>query len=253
MPRRSLSTPSVTDGPRERLDALGPGALSDAELLALLLRTGGPGRAAQSLASELLARHGGVAGLARTAPAELRQTAGVGPAKSASLLAALELGRRLATRRLRTGDAIRGPADVHRHFHARLRDAPHERFLVLLLDGRHRVLREVTASQGTLTASLVHPREVFRPALREAAAAVILVHNHPSGDPTPSREDREVTERLVQVGEILGVPVLDHVIVAERGYVSLRQDGGLRESRPPAPNATQTGSLRANVSPTSGR
>jgi DNA repair protein RadC len=253
MPRRSLSTPSVTDGPRERLDALGPGALSDAELLALLLRTGGPGRAAQSLASDLLARHDGVAGLARTGPAELRQTAGIGPAKSASLLAALELGRRLATRRLRTGDAIRGPADVHRHFHARLRDAPHERFLVLLLDGRHRVLREVTASQGTLTASLVHPREVFRPALREAAAAVILVHNHPSGDPTPSREDREVTERLVQVGEILGVPVLDHVIVAERGYVSLRQDGGLRENRPPAPNATQTGSLRANVSPTSGR
>jgi DNA repair protein RadC len=253
MPRRSLSTPSVTDGPRERLDTLGPGALSDAELLALLLRTGGPGRAAQSLASDLLARHDGVAGLARTGPAELRQTAGIGPAKSASLLAALELGRRLATRRLRTGDAIRGPADVHRHFHARLRDAPHERFLVLLLDGRHRVLREVTASQGTLTASLVHPREVFRPALREAAAAVILVHNHPSGDPTPSREDREVTERLVQVGEILGVPVLDHVIVAERGYVSLRQDGGLRENRPPAPNATQTGSLRANVSPRSGR
>jgi len=248
-----LSTPSVTDGPRERLDALGPGALSDAELLALLLRTGGPGRAALSLASDLLVRHDGVAGLARTGPAELRQTAGVGPAKSASLLAALELGRRLATRRLRTGDAIRGPADVHRHFHARLRDAPHERFLVLLLDGRHRVLREVTASQGTLTASLVHPREVFRPALREAAAAVILVHNHPSGDPTPSREDREVTERLVQVGEILGVPVLDHVIVAERGYVSLRQDGGLRENRPPAPNATQTGSLRANASPTSGR
>ena len=230
MPSRSSSNPSVTDGPRERLDALGPTALSDAELLALLLRTGGPGRAALGLAADLLERHDGVSGLARAAPAELRQTAGVGPAKSASLLAALELGRRLATRRLRTGDAIRGPADVHRHFHARLRDTLQERFLVLLLDGRHRVLREVMTSQGTLTASLVHPREVFRPALREAAAAVILVHNHPSGDPTPSREDREVTERLVHVGEILGVPVLDHVIVAERGYVSLREDGGLSAS-----------------------
>jgi DNA repair protein RadC len=108
---------------------------------------------------------------------------------------------------------------------------------VLLLDGRHRVQREVMASQGTLTASLVHPREVFRPALREAAAAVILVHNHPSGDPTPSREDREVTERLVRVGEILGVPVLDHVVVAERGYVSLREDGGLRGSQSPASTA----------------
>ena len=240
MPSR-LPSSSVVDGPRERLDALGPAALSDAELLALLLRTGGPGRSALDLASELLGRHDGVAGLARSGPAELRQTAGVGPAKSASLLAALELGRRFATRRLRTGDAIRGPADVHRHFHARLRDAPHERFLVLLLDGRHRVLREVTASQGTLTASLVHPREVFRPALREAAAAVILVHNHPSGDPSPSREDREVTERLVQVGEILGIPVLDHVIVAERGYVSLREDGGLGGSRPPAAATPQAG------------
>ena len=136
------------------------------------------------------------------------------------VLAALELGRRLATRRLRTGDAIRGPADVHRHFHARLRDAPHERFLVLLLDGRHRVLREVTASQGTLTASLVHPREVFRPALREAAAAVILVHNHPSGDPTPSPADREVTRQLVEAGRVLGIPVRDHVIVGNGRYVS---------------------------------
>ena len=124
MPSRSSSSPSATDGPRERLDALGPAALSDAELLALLLRTGGPGRAALGLATDLLARHDVVAGLARTGPAELRQTPGVGPAKSASLLAALELGRRLATRRLRTGDAIRGPADGHKHFHARLRDAP---------------------------------------------------------------------------------------------------------------------------------
>ena len=109
------------------------------------------------------------------------------------------------------------------------------------------------ASQGTLTASLVHPREVFRLALREAAAAVILVHNHPSGDPTPSREDREVTERLVQVGEILGVPVLDHVIVAERGYVSLREDGGLPGNHPPASSTAQASSHTANAPPTSGR
>jgi DNA repair protein RadC len=152
--------------------------------------------------------------------------------KGAGLEAALELGRRLATRRLRVGDAVLGPEDVFRHFHARLRDAPHERFLVLLLDGRHRVVREVVTSQGTLTASLVHPREVFRPALREAAAALILVHNHPSGDPAPSREDREVTVRLARAGEILGVPVLDHVIVAERGWASLRDEGVIET--PPA-------------------
>jgi DNA repair protein RadC len=222
---RASPSGRATAGPRERLETLGSVALSDAELLALLLRTGGPGVAVEQLAAVLLKRHEGISGLARAAPGELRATPGVGPAKSASLLAALELGRRLATRRLRAGDVIRDPADVHRHFHPRLRDASCEHFLVLLLDGRHRVMRDVTTSQGTLTASLVHPREVFRPALRESAAAIVLVHNHPSGDPTPSREDREVTLRLVRAGELLGVPVLDHVVVAEHGYVSLREEG----------------------------
>jgi DNA repair protein RadC len=215
------------DGPRERLDRLGPESLSDVELIALLLRTGGAGRTALGLASALLGRHGGLHGLASAAGRELGRHAGIGPAKSATLIAALELGRRIAARRLRAGDPVRSPEDVFRHFHPRLRDAPSERFLLLLLDGRHRMLREVAISQGTLTASLVHPREVFRPALREAAAAVVLVHNHPSGDPTPSAEDREVTERLAAAGELLGVPVLDHVVVAERGYASLRDHGWL--------------------------
>jgi len=225
IPRRDLAA----DRPRERLVALGPEALRDAELLALLLRTGGRGADALSVASELLDRCGGLAGLAGASGHELAAVAGVGPAKSASLRASLELGRRLAARRLAPGDRIRGPADVFRHFHPRLRDAPHERFLAILLDGRHRVLRHEVVSQGTLTASLVHPREVFRPALREAAAALILVHNHPSGDPTPSPEDREVTARLVRAGELLGVRVLDHVIVAERGYTSLGPEPGAGE------------------------
>jgi DNA repair protein RadC len=218
------------DGPRERLAALGPEALADAELLALLLRTGGARRDALALASWLLGRHGGLAGLAAAAPAELARAPDVGPAKSATLVAALELGRRLAGRRLRCGEPVGGPADVFRHFHARLRDARHERFVLLLLDGRHRMLREVVISQGTLTASLVHPREVFRPALREAAAAVVLVHNHPSGDPSPSREDREITQRLARAGDLLGIPVLDHVVVADRGYASLRELGALPAS-----------------------
>lgn len=211
-------------GPRERLHELGPAALSDPELVALLLRTGGPGGDALSLAEVLLGRLGGLGGLATARGAELR-TEGIGPAKSASLEAALELARRLATRRLQRGERVTGPSDVFRHFHARLRDEAHERFLVLLLDGRHRVLREEVVSQGTLTASLVHPREVFRPALREAAAALVLVHNHPSGDPAPSKEDRDVTARLQHAGEVLGIPVLDHVIVAEQGFVSLREEG----------------------------
>jgi DNA repair protein RadC len=220
-PRARAGALATGDGPRERLDALGAEALSEAELIALLLRTGGGGRDALALAAWLLQQHQGLAGLATIEATELVCTPGVGPAKSAALTAALELGRRLAARRLRPGDPVRGPADVFRHFHARLRHARHERFLVVLLDGRHRMMREVVISQGTLTASLVHPREVFRPALREAAAAVVLVHNHPSGDPTPSTEDREITVRLADAGSLLGVPVLDHVVIAERGWASL--------------------------------
>ncbi|CAG0977687.1 hypothetical protein MYXO_01673 [Myxococcaceae bacterium] len=215
----------LADRPRERLVAQGVEALSDAELLALLLRTGARGEPVVALAQALLERAGGLRALSRTAPGELESSAGVGPSKSASVVAAFELGRRVATKRVRPGDSVASPRDVHLHFHPRLRDAAHERFLVVLLDGRHRFLREVMVSQGTLTASLVHPREVFRPALREAAAAVLLVHNHPSGDPSPSREDIEVTERLVHAGRLLGVDVLDHVIVAEQGYVSLREAG----------------------------
>jgi DNA repair protein RadC len=217
----------ASDGPRERLVALGAEALSDAELVALLLRTGGGGGDALAIATRLLALHHGVQGLAMAVGSELAALPGIGPAKSASLVAALELGRRIAARRLRPGDAVRGPADVFRHLHARLRDVRHERFLVLLLDGRHRLLREVVISQGTLTASLVHPREVFRPALREAAAAVVLVHNHPSGDPTPSTEDREITTRLAEAGRLVGIPVLDHVVVAERGWASLSDLGAI--------------------------
>jgi DNA repair protein RadC len=213
----------VQDRPRERLHSLGPEALSDAELLALLLRTGGAGSNALVVARRLLAAHGGLPGLARAAAQELAATRGIGPAKCATLRASIEIGQRLAARRLDAGAPIRSPADVFHHFHPRLRHATQERFFVVLLDGRHRVLRHELVSQGTLTASLVHPREVFRPALRESAAALVLVHNHPSGDPTPSREDREITERLEQAGELLGVPVLDHVVVAERGYYSLRE------------------------------
>ena len=218
-----------SDLPRERLLAQGSASLSDAELLALLLRTGARGRSAAQLAHDLLAANG-LAALAEAAPAELARVRGVGPAKAAGIVAALELGRRLAARPLRRGDRIGSPEDVFRHFHARLRDAPVEQFHVVLLDARHRVMRSVLSSQGTLTASLVHPREVFRPALREGAAAVVLVHNHPSGDPAPSPEDRELTRRLEGAGRLVGIPVLDHVIIADRGYASLREEGLLAPS-----------------------
>lgn len=215
------------DRPRERLGTHGVAALSDTELLALVLRTGARGLDAAGLAARLLAASGGLARLADRPFDALCAEPGLGPAKAAGLLAAAELGRRLASRRLRAGDVIRGPADVHRHFHHRLRDARREHFMVLLLDGRQRVMSESQVSQGTLTASLVHPREVFRTAVQAAAAAIVLVHNHPSGDPTPSLEDRDVTRRLAAAGEVLGIRVVDHVVVAEGGFHSFQESGEL--------------------------
>ena len=220
---------TTSDHPRERLRALGSEALSDVELVALLLRTGCAGHDAVASARLLLDRSQGLQGLARFTRQEPRDVPGLGPAKCASLAAAVELGRRLQGRRLRAGERIRGPAEIHLHFHPRLRDCERERFLAILLDSRHRVLREVTISQGTLTASLVHPREVFRAAVRESAAALVLVHNHPSGDPAPSGEDREVTRRLCDAGRIVGIRVLDHVVIAERGYFSFCEAGEIEE------------------------
>jgi len=215
------------DRPRERLEASGAAALSDAELLALLLRTGDRRNDALAMASDLLERHGGLRRISQATAAELARSPGVGPAKSASIRAALEIGRRLARRRLEPRTPMRSPADVFRHFQPEFRDLRQERFAVVLLDARHRVMRTEIVSQGTLTASLVHPREVFQPAILHSAASVVLVHNHPSGDPTPSAEDREVTARLASAGEILGVRVLDHIVVAERGFCSLREQGDL--------------------------
>ena len=235
-----------TEGPRERLRSRGAEALSAAELIALLLRTGSQGRDAVDVARTLLARCGGLDGLESAPVLELDAVPGVGEAKAASLVAAFELGRRCATARLPEGAALRTPEDVFQRFSARLRRLRQERFVVVLLDGRHRVIAEEVISQGTLTASLVHPREVFRPALRACAAAVILVHNHPSGDPTPSAEDRAVTTRLAEAGEILGVRVLDHVVVAERGFVSLRESGDLDPRAAPGSDGERVNALRAS-------
>jgi len=220
-----LPASALSDAPRERLRSRGPGALSDAELLALVLRAGVRGRDALAVARRLLDGAGDLGRLASLTPAELEQEPGLGLAKAASLVAAFEIGSRVAERRVAPGVAVHGPFDVFQHFYSRMRREHQECFAILLLDGRRRLMREVWVTRGTLTASLVHPREVFRSALREAAAAIVLVHNHPSGDPDPSPEDREVTERLVKAGNLIGIPVLDHVVVAEAGYRSLRKQG----------------------------
>jgi len=229
---RDTERETELDRPRERMIRLGPQALADAELLALILRTGDRTRDAWTLARRLLERFEGLAGLMRSSASALESEPGLGPAKSASLCAAFELGRRITDRPLDRGRPIRSPIDVQRHFRPRLRDLQRESFQVLLLDGRHRLIAIEEVSLGTLTASLVHPREVFREAIRHAAAAIVLVHNHPSGDPTPSLEDRSVTGRLSSAGRLLGIQVLDHVIVSEGGYFSFQEAGDGFDAEP---------------------
>jgi len=212
--------------PRERLWALGPAALTTAELVAILVGTGGPDRDALAVAGDLLAAaDGSLRRLAGRPPAELLRAGGVGPAKAARLLAALELGRRLGAEQRPAAPRIRSPEDVVRLVGPRMRDLAVEEFRLLALDSQSRVLRDVLVTRGLLNSSLVHPREVFRAAIAEAAAGVVLVHNHPSGDPTPSPEDQAVTRQLVAAGALLDLPVYDHVIVAGDRFTSLATAG----------------------------
>ena len=214
--------------PREKLLKRGAAALSDAELLALVLRTGdaAAGKSAIDLGRELLERFdGNLRELAQAELNELQQIKGLGLAKAASIKAAFTLGSRFQARRLETLERFTSPAQVFDFFHHELRDNRKELFLILLLDGKNRITRKVQVSEGSLNQSIVHPREVFAPAVRESAAAVIFIHNHPSGDPAPSREDREITRRLKEAGEILGIKVLDHIIIGDGSYFSFVESG----------------------------
>jgi DNA repair protein RadC len=224
-----------TDRPRERLFRDGAESLSLVELIAVVLRTGGRGRSAVGLAEALLARFGSLDGLARAGDAELGRVAGVGPAKIAALRGAFELGARLLRQPLQPGQRLSSPEQVAQCFGPRMARYRQEVFAVVLLDARHRIIREVEISRGSLTQSLVHPREVFAPALREAAASILLVHNHPSGDAAPSPEDHEVTRRLTRAGEILGIQVLDHVVIAGAQHLSFARAGWLNPQALPRP------------------
>ncbi len=224
--RRIKDWPAA-ERPREKLLQRGAEALSDAELLALVLRTGdaASGMSALDHARLLLTRFGSLRELARATISELCLVKGIGPAKAAELQAVFQIARRFGTEVLRPGERFTSSAEVFRHYHERLRDHKREVFLALLLDGKNRVIREVQVSEGSLTASIVHPREVFAPVVRESAAAVLFIHNHPSGDPTPSREDLEITTRLREAGELMGVRVLDHIIIGSGEYVSFVDRG----------------------------
>ncbi|HKL49217.1 MAG TPA: DNA repair protein RadC [Desulfuromonadales bacterium] len=213
--------------PREKLLQHGAVRLTDAELLALVLRTGdaSSGMSALDHARKLISDFGSLQKLACSTTGELCTVKGIGPAKAAEIQAVFEIARRHGTEALEQGAQYASPVEVFRHFHPRLCDHKKESFIALLLDSKNRLIREVTISVGSLTASIVHPREVFGPVIRESAAAVLFVHNHPSGDPTPSSEDIEITTRLRDAGTLMGVRVLDHIIIGREKFVSLAERG----------------------------
>ena len=214
------------DRPRERLAAQPPSALSSRELLAILLGSGGAGRTALDLASEVLVRYGGsLRRLGAAEPGELATGPGIGPARACALVAAFELGRRASAEPARRDSRIQGPGDVFRRLGPTLRDRKQEEFWAVYLDTQNRVISERCVTVGLLNSSLVHPREVFAPAIAHTAASVVLAHNHPSGDPDPSPEDLEVTWQLVESGRLLGIPVRDHIIIGDGRFISLLERG----------------------------
>lgn len=221
-----------SDRPRERLMRLGPESLDREELLAILIGTGTPGRSALDVAIELLERaeqrspDAPLQGLFQLRDDDLKKMVlGLGPAKRCLILAALQLGRMLKEEGAPKRPTLLSAGAAYELVRGRLEHLDHEELLVIAVNAKHRLIDVDNVSKGTLTSTLVNPREVFRSAMRLGAWGVILAHNHPSGDPHPSREDRVATRRLIEAGDLLGIHVLDHVIVGERRFVSLRDEG----------------------------
>ena len=215
----------LTERPRERLRALGGAALSNAELVAIILRTGTTAESVLSLATRLLASHGGLGGLARASIGEMDTTRGIGEAKAAQVVAALELGRRLFALQPQDRPQVKSPRDVVNLLQAEMAFLEQEHLRVVLLNTKNQVLSIPQVYRGNVSASLVRVAEVFREAVRENCPAIIVVHNHPSGDPTPSQEDADITRQIVEAGKLLDIEVLDHLIIAQHGFVSLKERG----------------------------
>jgi DNA repair protein RadC len=217
--------------PREKLLQHGPTALSEAELLALILGSGdaATGRSALDLGRELLVKFKTLRVVAGASCAELQRVKGVGPAKATCLKAAFELASRVKEQERPLESFVRftSASQVFEHLNYEFRDRRKEYFMAFLLDGKNRIMKRVQISEGSLNQSIVHPREVFNVAVRDSAAAMILMHNHPTGDPTPSAEDLEVTRRLREAGELMGIKVLDHIIIGENAFYSFAEQGHL--------------------------
>jgi len=225
--KRSVKDWPEEERPRERLIAQGPSALSDAQLLAIIIKNGSAGKSAVDLGMELIEKFGGLEGIAQAGISELtgkHGIKGIGKAKAAEIKAAIEIGRRYQKPSLR-GASLCSSQDVIEYYRPRMRDLKKEVFTCVLLDTKNRIIRDDLVSSGSLSASIVHPRETFKAAIRESAAAVIFIHNHPSGDTRPSQEDILLTKRLAQAGEVLGIRVLDHIIVGDGSHFSFRDNG----------------------------
>lgn len=228
MEYKSIKNWPEDERPRERLLRFGAGGLSTAQLLAVILRTGGEKKSALELGRELLEHFDGLKEIENISQAEMKEIKGMGAAKLAQIKAALELGRRLMSEGSKDGSgrpSFKNSRDVFNYYRPKFYGLKKERFLCAMLDTKNKVFKETIVSDGTLTSSLVHPREVFRSAIKEASASVLFVHNHPSGDPTPSKDDIAVTERLLETGKIIGIEVLDHVIISDNRYMSLFEKG----------------------------
>ncbi|WP_406659595.1 DNA repair protein RadC [Methanolobus sp. ZRKC3] len=213
--------------PRERLLKYGSDALSNAELLAIILRTGSRKENVVNMCARILSEYN-IKQLSQANVVKLTRIHGIGTAKAAQIAAVFELARKREGFTDEPKRRIRSPADVYSLLYPKMREQKREKLVALLLDTKNQVIREETISIGSLNANIVHPREVFKAALIESSASVILSHNHPSGDPTPSREDISVTEKLVEGGKMLGIDVLDHVIIGDGRYVSLKDEGLVR-------------------------
>jgi DNA repair protein RadC len=219
---------ALHDRPREKLERLGAAGLGDNELLAVVLGSGARGVGALQVANQLLEQAGGVHGLARVEVGDLCQVSGVGRARAAQVLAAVELGRRTLLPTVRERPRFRTPSDVAAYLLPQYGSRPVEHFGIVMLDTKHRLIRIKIVAVGSLDTTVVHPREVFREATAASAAAIVLFHNHPSGDPTPSADDLMLTSRMVSAGSVMGIDVVDHVILGDQRYYSLVESGRIR-------------------------
>lgn len=212
--------------PRERLIQCGDEQLTDAELLGIIIRDGTRDNNAVDLARKLLSEYGDFRRLGSASISELCKTKGIGPARAAQIKAALAIAKRFSTTLIKPQQQFKCSNEIFNHFHEQLREKKQELFMAVLLDNKNRIIKvESEVTRGSLTSSIVHPREAFKAAIKESAASVVFVHNHPSGDPEPSKEDVQITNRLAEAGNIVGIKILDHIIIGNERYVSFKDRG----------------------------